>query len=118
MRLNRLLHYLFFTLALFAISLPSQAGMVGTSQLQLDSAVIDLGNITQQRDWIRQQLVQGGVDQADAVVRVASMTDAEVAEIHQRIDEVPAGGVNGLVVVIIVLVVLEVTGYIDIIPER
>ncbi len=118
MRLVKLLHFLFYTLTVFAICLPSQAGMVGTAQLQTDHTAIELGKIVQQRDWITDQLVLGGVAEADAVSRVASMTDLEVAQIHQRIDEVPAGGVDALVIGLIVFLVLELTGYIDVIPDN
>jgi hypothetical protein len=118
MRLNKLFTCLAFALASLALSLPSQAGMLATAQIQAGPAAIELGDSLQQRSWIQQQLVQGGVNETDAVVRVASMTDVEVAQIHQRIDEAPAGGVDGLVVVLLVLIVLEVTGYIDIIPDR
>jgi hypothetical protein len=48
---------------------------------------------------------------------VAAMTDAQVLEIHKRIDASPAGGADALVVVIIVLIVLEVMGYTDFIAD-
>ncbi|MDH3537852.1 MAG: PA2779 family protein, partial [Gammaproteobacteria bacterium] len=70
-----------------------------------------------QRDWIREQLLTGGVSEADAVKRVAALTDDQVAKIHQRIDESPAGGADALVVIILVLVITELMGYTDIIPN-
>jgi hypothetical protein len=45
------------------------------------------------------------------------MTDVEVAQIYQRIDEAPAGG-NILVIALVIFAVLEITGYIDVIPEK
>ena len=118
MRFKRLLHGLLFALATFAFSLPSQAAMVGTVQLQTNTAAIELGSIMQQRDWITEQLVQGGVHEADAVSHVASMTDLEVTQIHQRIDEVPAGGADFLIIALVIFAVLEITGYIDVFPEK
>ena len=118
MSLNKLVQSLLLAVSVFAISAPGQAGMVGTAQLQDASAVIEHGNMPQQRNWLEQQLVLGGVDEADATLRVAAMTDAEVATVYQRIDEVPAGGSDILIVGLIVFAVLEITGYIDVIPEK
>lgn len=98
-------------------SLPGHAGMVGTSALQADSAVFGPAALEAQRDWIRAQLIGGGVEEDAAAQRVASMTDSQVSEVYQRIDEAPAGGVDALVVVLIVLIVLEVTGYTDFIKD-
>lgn len=118
MRLKRLFHCLFFALAVLTMSLPSQAGMVGTAQIQVGTDAIEFGNIVQQRDWIKEQLVLGGVSETDAVSRVAAMTDVEVTQIHQRIDEAPVGGADVLVIGLIIFAVLEITGYIDVIPEQ
>ncbi len=118
MRFKRLLQFLFFALAACATSLPSQAGMVGTAQLQLNSDTIEPGDMVQQRDWITEQLVQGGVGEADALSRVAAMTDLEVTQIHQRIDQAPAAGSDALLIGVIVFLVLELTGYIDVIPDN
>jgi len=103
--------------AALTVSIPGQAAMVGTAQLQAGSTAVELGVIGDQRNWIREQLVIGGVSEAKAVERVAAMTDAQIQEIYQRIDESPAGGVDGLVIVLIVLIVLEVMGYTDFIKD-
>lgn len=118
MRLKKVFRFLLLPLAVLAVSLPGQAGMLGTAALSANPAAVDAGMVMQQRDWITEQLVQGGVDKSDALTRVASMTDAQVAEIHQRIDSTPAGGADVLLVALVVFVVLELTGYIDVIPER
>jgi len=80
---------------------------------------INLANVAQQRMWITEQLVKGGVSETDAQKRVASMTDVQVTEIHQRIDELPAGASTIEVIIIIglVLVITELLGYTDIIPN-
>lgn len=114
---TRLLRYLLITLATLAVSLPSQAAMVGTEQLQNNLLSVDLGNIAAKRSWIEQQLVVGGVEAADAATRVAAMTDAQVIQIHQRIDEAPAGGAEVLIIVILILVITELMGYTDIVPN-
>ena len=116
MLIAKLTRCLLIALAAFAVSLPSQAAMVGTAQMQSDQLSIDLGSIAVKRDWIEEQLVVGGVDAKDAASRVAAMTDAQVVQIHQRIDESPAGG-NAVVIVILILVITELMGYTDIVPN-
>jgi hypothetical protein len=39
---------------------------------------------------------------------VAGLTDAEIAQIADRIDELPAGGVLGAVILVLVIVLLVV----------
>jgi hypothetical protein len=98
------------------ISLPSQAAMVGTAQQQASELAADSAGINAQRDWITQQLVVGGVDNSAAKLRVAALTDAQVLEIHQRIDKEPAGG-NTLVIIFLILVITELLGVTDIVPN-
>jgi hypothetical protein len=117
MPLKNLFRCLLVALAAFTISMPAHAGMVATTEIQQAAAAVELTGALEQRDWIEMQLVRGGVDKSDAVERVAAMTDAEIAEIYQRIDEVPAGGSDFLVIALIVFLVLELTGYIDVIPN-
>lgn len=114
--MRKILHCLLFVMATFFVTLPAQAGMVGTAQMQAGSASINLLDVPGQRQWIEQQLVIGGVPQADAQSRVASMTDAQVASIHQRIEQEPAGG-NTLVIILLILVITELMGWTDIVPS-
>ena len=79
-----------------------------------DVSGLEFGNIAAQRDWIREQLVLGGVEQADAAMRVDALTDAQVAQLHQRIDEEAAGG-NILLIAIVILLISEFAGWTDII---
>jgi hypothetical protein len=116
MLFKKFLQCLFFATVVTAVSLPSQAAMVGTSQLQASELAIDFGSINAKRDWITQQLVVGGVDNAVAKLRVAALTDAQVLKIHQRIDKEPAGG-NTLVIIFLILVITELLGVTDIVPN-
>ena len=50
MRLEEFLQCLLILTAAMAVSLPSQAAMVGTAQLQANQSGVDLGNITAKRD--------------------------------------------------------------------
>jgi hypothetical protein len=96
--------------AALAVSIPGQAAMVGTAQLHAAGPAVELG-------VAGEQLVIGGVSEGKAAERVAAMTDAQVREVFQRIDESPAGGADALLVVLIVLIVLEVMGYTDFIKD-
>jgi hypothetical protein len=116
MLLKKLLQCLLVATAVMAVSLTGQAAMVDTAQLQTNQVTIDFSSITAQRDWIEEQLVVGGVDATDASLRVAALTDAQVLKIHQRIDKEPAGG-NILVIIFLVLVITELMGVTDIIPN-
>ena len=110
--------WLLVALLAFTTCLPAQAGMVGTAQMQSGSSAPVLTDVAQQREWIRQQLVQGGVEDRLAFKRVAAMTDTQVAMVHQRMDEMPAGADLGVVVIIaLVLVITELMGYTDIVPS-
>ena len=116
MLVKYLLRCLLIATVAMTVSLPSQAAMVDTAQLQANQIVIDFGSISAQRDWIKAQLVTGGVDAVDASLRVAALTDAQVLKIHQRIEKEPAGG-NILVIIFLVLVITELMGVTDIIPN-
>jgi len=120
MLVKKLLQYLFFAAVVAAVSLPSQAAMVDTAQLQASQASqvsIDFSSITAKRDWIKEQLVKGGVDAADASLRIAALTDVQVLKIHQRIDKEPAGGSATLVIIFLILVITELMGVTDIVPN-
>ena len=118
MFLKRILRYLLIAVAAMTVSLPAQSAMVGTAQLQAENtAVVELAAIAEQRDWIREQLIVGGVAEAKAAERVAAMTDVQVQDVYQRFDSSPAGGTSALLVVVVVLIVLEVMGYTDFIPD-
>ena len=119
MRLTKVLACLLTALTLLTAGLPAQAGMVGTDQLRNSAVVSSAVEHTDQRDWIVAQLQRGGVEESLAIERVASMTDAEIAHIYQRIEEMPAGGSGTELVLIgiIAFLVLELMGVIDVIPD-
>jgi hypothetical protein len=61
-------------------------------------------------------MVSLGVDPAEVNGRLAALTDAEIAVLAQKLDQLPAGGdaLAVLGIVFLVLLVLELTGTIDI----
>ena len=67
------------------------------------------------RAEVRQAMIGMGVDPAQAQLRVASLSDSELAQLHGQLDTLPAGGILALIgAVFIVLLILEVTGATDI----
>ena len=114
---KKLMQCLLILVAALVVNMPSHAAMVSTAQLQASQVAIDFGSIDVKRDWIEEQLVIGGVEAADAALRVAALTDTQVLSIHQRIDEQPAGGNGTLIIIFLLLVIAELTGIIDVIPN-
>ena len=112
---RKIIRSIMFALAFFAVSLQAQSAMVGTAEMQPQSMIHQFGDLTQQRDWLTEQLITGGVKAEDAKMRVAAMTDSQVQEIHKRIDEHPAGG-NAVIIVLLALVITDLLGYTDIFP--
>lgn len=100
---------------------PVQAGMVGTAQvLAAEQGRLDrdrLASLLERQD-LQQQLSALGIDVQDAKARVASLTDAEVARLNQRVAELPAGGdVLGVILLIfIIFVITDALGATDIFP--
>jgi len=96
-----------------ATSLPVQAAMIaaGAERSRIAAAL--------ERAEVREQLAAFGVDLEQAQARVAALTDAEAAELAARIDELPAGGLDVLALVLVVFLVLLITdilGYTKIFP--
>jgi hypothetical protein len=59
------------------------------------------------REDVRSAIIAQGVDPAEADARIGSLTDAEVIQLADQIDQLPAGGdVLGLLIAVLVIVVL------------
>lgn len=100
---------------------PVQASMVGTAQvLAAEQGRLDRNRLASllDRQDLQRQLSTMGVDVQHARDRVASLTDAEVAQINQRLAELPAGGdVLGVIVLIFVIfIITDALGATDIFP--
>jgi len=106
---------------LFASFGQAQAAMISNSQLinqaQQSNEKTTLLQTIRRAD-VQSQLLSMGVNTADIEKRVDQMTQAEVAQLNQQIDQLPAGsGVLGIVVLIfIVFVITDVIGATDIFP--
>lgn len=91
------------------------AAMVGTqsavSTEQRAEYISDIKGWLDQ-DGVQQQLVELGVDPANASERVAAMTTEELQTLHQQIEELPAGAgvIEVIGIVFVVLLILELVG--------
>ncbi len=67
---------------------------------------------------VKEQLSDMGVSTSDIEERINQMTNEEIAQINQQLDELPAGGgVVGLIVLVfIVFVITDAIGATDIFP--
>lgn len=86
-------------------------------QMSLSEKRSDL-QVFMARDDVRSALRERGVSEADLDSRIANMSDAEILELHEQIDQLPAGeGVLGTVIAIIVIfMLLDIGGVTDIFP--
>ena len=95
-----------------SLSVPAQAAMVGTGQIVgvVGDQTLNPVAMQQKRDWIQVQLEEAGISPADSALRVSSMSDEQVIQVHQRMDEMPAGaGAAGTI--LLILVILAITDY-------
>ncbi len=99
----------------------AMAGMVGTADVlaseqraQLEEKIVTY----LQREEVRDQLLQQGVNADQVSDRVAALSDQEVQSLAGRIDELPAGGdlLGAAVLVFLVLLFTDIMGYTDIFP--
>jgi len=109
------------SLALFMLPLGvAQSAMIGNTQL-IDSAhgtdrVTMLKTLD--RAQVREYLSGMGVDADQVKLRVAQMTDQEIATLNKKLGDLPAGGdVLGVVLVVfVVFIITDAIGATDIFP--
>lgn len=106
-------------ISLLVSTLPARAGMIGTPQLLAPAAQAaqrEQVDAFLARADVQKQFEALGVDPAAAAQRVAGLTDAELAQLSNRIDALPAGAgaLELVLVVILILLILELAGAIDI----
>ena len=100
----------------------ANAAMIGTqsavSMEQRAEYVEDIKGWLMQ-DKVKQQLVEMGVDPANASERIAAMTPEELRMVHTQIGELPAGAgvVEVIGLVFVVLLILELVGVTNIFSQ-
>jgi len=101
------------------------AALVGTSQiLKHNHQEVNRDRLRAflDRAEVRAQLEALGVDQDIAKARIDSLTNEEVAQIVDRLDQLPAGGdavgviVGAALLVFLILLITDILGYTDIFP--
>ena len=104
-----------------ALPLPAQAGMLSTEAALAGNTKERIVSFLERSD-VRAQLESLGVNPADAKARVASLSDAEAAQLASQIDSLPAGAdavgtlVWAIVVVFIVLLITDLLGVTKVFP--
>ena len=74
------------------------------------------------RDDIKNALISQGIDPMEAKARVDSLSDSEVIEVADKIEQLPAGGgafgavIAASVIVFLVLLITDILGYTDVFP--
>jgi hypothetical protein len=97
----------------------AQAGIVATSAIVRTDRDADLTSIRShlERDDVRAQMERMGVDATAVDSRIAALSDSELHSMATQMQNAPAGG-DGLLAVIgivfVVLLILELTGVINI----
>ena len=113
------------TLLLLLITAPVPsvlAAMVGTEAILVNQDTLNARDQLRSfldREAVQSQLTARGIDPAEAQARVDSLSDSEVMQISDKIDQLPAGGsfwgtvLYLAIIAVIVLLVLELLGYTD-----
>lgn len=66
---------------------------------------------------VQNKLIELGVSPADAKQRIANMTHAELNALNTQMNEMPAGGIVGVVItVLVVVLVTDLMGLTDVYP--
>ena len=102
-----------FTSTASAAVITTQQAMSAEMRTATESDV----RATLAREDVRQAMTRMGVDPLDADNRIAALSDAELVQVQGQLDRLPAGGDGALVVVgivFVVLLILELTGVINI----
>lgn len=107
--------------SLVGVQMPAMADIVSTEQIateQRNEVQRDTVRSFLDRSDVQAQLEARGVDAADALQRVDSLTDAEIATLAEQIDTLPAGeGLLGLVIgLIVIFMLLDIAGVTDVFP--
>ena len=107
--------------ALAGLPMMAQAGIVSTEQaMSAEAADANRDRVTSflTRDDVRAELQAQGVSADDAVGRVQAMSDAEVAQLAQRVDQAPAGaGIVGvLFTIFVILLITDILGFTKVFP--
>ena len=104
---------------------PLLAAMVPTEatiyQIRAQDARDHLKTFISRKD-IKKTLISQGIDPDEAKSRVDSLSDSEVIEMADKIEQLPAGGgpfgaiIGAVLIVFLVLLLTDILGYTDVFP--
>lgn len=119
---------LFMATMMLLIAIPYQpllAAMVPTEatiyRIKAQDARDHLKTLISKND-IKKSLISQGIDPMEAKARVDSLSDSEVIEVADKIEQLPAGGgafgavIVASVIVFLVLLITDILGYTDVFP--
>ena len=119
---------LFMATIMFLIVTPYQpllAAMVPTEatiyKINAQDARDHLKTLISRND-IKNALISQGIDPMEAKARVDSLSDSEVIEVADKIEQLPAGGgafgavIAASVIVFLALLITDILGYTDVFP--
>jgi len=116
----------FVTLTMLVMSMPVQtvgAAMIETEAVMTLSKAQDVRkdlNEFLDREDVKAVMMAQGINPIEARARVDSLSDAEIIQIADKMDQLPAGGstlgviVGAAVIIFIVLLITDILGYTDI----
>jgi hypothetical protein len=104
---------IFMAVTMLLISTPYQSAIAALIDTE---KVLDENQSQEARDYIKQllaredvrsALIAQGIDPLEAEARLASLSDAEVIELADQIENLPAGqGALGLVIAVLIIIIL------------
>ena len=98
------------------LPLPTHAALIGSDAAAAQSERARIINVLD-REEVRAQLAARGVSASEVKARVEALTDEEAADLASRMDELPAGGIIGaIVLVFLVLLLTDILGYTKVFP--
>jgi len=119
---------LFMATIMLLIAIPYQpllAAMVPTEstiyQFKAQDARDHLKTLISKND-IKNALISQDIDPNEAKARVDSLSDSEVIEVADKIEQLPAGGgvfgaiIGAALIVFLVLLLMDILGYTDVFP--
>lgn len=95
--------------ALFAQLPLAQAAMLGTPQvLQEQRQPVDRQQLLNMLDdqQVQQKLEELGVDRQQVAARINRLTTAELAQFNQQLAQEPAGGIVGVIILLLVIFII------------
>ena len=105
-----------------AIQLPAHAALITTQELASQQAIdAERAQLSERllRSDVKQELLRLGVAPETVEQRINSLSHGELAAMNGKLDQLPAGGdgLGTVALVLLILILLEITGVIDIFPR-